>query len=108
MYIIKSKQYLKEYKKKIIGKHLVREEKSIEIIELALLEARNLKEVIHSDIAITYHIEKKSGNLKEIYTANINKKLRLYMKPIGEFPYNNEEIIEIEFIEIDDKHYGDG
>jgi hypothetical protein len=30
------------------------------------------------------------------------------MKPVGEYPYNNEEIIEIEFIEIDDKHYGEG
>ena len=108
MYIIKTKQYLKDYKKKIINKHLVREENSLEIIELALIEAKNLKEIMHSDIAITYKIEKKTGNLKEIYTARINKKLRLYMKPVGEYPYNNEEIIEIEFIEIDDKHYGEG
>ena len=108
MYILKSKQYLKNYKKKIINKHLEREEKTIEIIEFALLEKRNLKELVNSDVAITYHIEKKSGNLKEIYTARINKKLRLYMKPVGEYPYNNEEIIEIEFIEIDDKHYGEG
>ena len=108
MYIIKTKQYIKDYKKKILNKHLTREEDTIEMIVFALSSAKNLKEIINSDIAITYHIEKKSGNLKEIYTARINKKLRIYMKPIGEYPYNNEEIIEIEFIEIDDKHYGDG
>lgn len=108
MYIIKSKKYIKDYKKKIIEKHLTREEKSIEMIELAIIEATNLKEIIHSDVAITYSIEKKTGNLKEIYTARINKKIRLYIKPVGEYPYNNEQIIEVEFVEIDDKHYGDG
>lgn len=108
MYIQKTKQYLKDYKKKIKDKHLSREMDSIEMLEFALSEAKNLKEIIHSGIAITYHIEKKVGNLKEIYTARINKKLRLYIKPVGEYPYNNEEIIEIEFIEIDDKHYGEG
>ncbi len=34
MYIIKTKQYLKDYKKKIINKHLVREE----IIEIEFIE----------------------------------------------------------------------
>lgn len=108
MYIIKSKKYIKDYKKKIIEKHLTREEKSIEMIELAIIEATNLKEIIHSDVAITYSIEKKTRNLKEIYTARINKKIRLYIKPVGEYPYNNEQIIEVEFAEIDDKHYGEG
>ena len=108
MYIIKTKKYKKDLKKKIIDKHLIREEQSLEIIEVKLVEGKNLKEVIHSDVSITYNIEKKKGNLKEIYTARINNKLRLYMKPIGDYPYNNEQIIEIEFIEIDDKHYGEG
>ena len=108
MYIIKSKQYLKDYKKKILDKHLIREEKTIEIIETGIVENKTLKDVIHSNLAITYNIQKKHGDLKEIYTARINKKLRLYMEPVGMYPYNNEEIIEIEFIEIDDKHYGEG
>ena len=108
MYIIKTKQYLKEYKKKILNKHLIREQETIELLEIALTEFKNLKELIHSDVAVTYNIEKKTGDLKEIYTARVNKKLRLYMKPIGEYPYKNEEIIEIEFIEIDNKHYGEG
>lgn len=47
-------------------------------------------------------------NLKEIFTANVNQKIRLYMKPIGLYPYNQIEITDIEFLEIDDKHYGDG
>lgn len=54
MYIIKTKKYIKDYKKKIIQKHLVREEKSIEMIELAMIEATNLKELIHSDVAVTF------------------------------------------------------
>ena len=108
MYIIKSKQYLKDYKKKILDKHLIREEKTIEIIETGLVENKTLKDVINSNLAVTYNIQKKKGDLKEIYTARINQKLRLYMKPIGTYPYNNEEIIEIEFLEIDDKHYGKG
>lgn len=27
------------------------------------------------------------------------------MKPIGEYPYNKIEIVEIEFLKIDEKHY---
>ena len=30
------------------------------------------------------------------------------MKPVGKYPYNEIEITEMEFIEIDDQHYGDG
>ena len=30
------------------------------------------------------------------------------MKPIGKYPYNILEIEEIEFIDIDNKHYGEG
>ena len=50
----------------------------------------------------------KSGILKEIYTANVNKKIRMYIKPIGEYPYKLEEIVEIELEQIDDRHYGEG
>lgn len=55
-----------------------------------------------------YHIEQKKGNLKEFYTARINNKIRLIMKPLGDYPYNKVEITEIEFINIDDSHYGEG
>ena len=56
-----------------------------------------------------YIIQKrKNGNLKEIYSARINQKLRMYIKPVGNYPYELEEIVEVELIEIDDKHYGEG
>lgn len=55
-----------------------------------------------------YYITKKSGNLKEYYTARINNKLRLMLKPQGEYPYDNLLIDKIEFVSIDDKHYGEG
>lgn len=108
MYIIKSKQYNKDYKKIILDKHLNKESEIIENIEVAIIMSANLKNLINSNMAITYNIEKKKGNLKEIYTARINKKLRLYIKPLGSYPYDNEEIVEVEFVEIDDKHYGEG
>ena len=31
----------------------------------------------------------------------------MYIKPIGKYPYVLEEILEIQLIEIDEKHYGD-
>ena len=52
-----------------------------------------------------YNIEKKTGDLKEYYTARLNGKIRLIMKPIGEYPYNLIEIEGIEFTEIDENHY---
>ena len=32
----------------------------------------------------------------------------MYIKPIGEYPYKLEEIVEVELREIDDQHYGEG
>lgn len=53
-------------------------------------------------------LKRRSGDLKEYYTARLNQKLRLIIKPVNEYPYELEEVYEIEFISIDDKHYGDG
>ena len=53
-------------------------------------------------------LEKKKGNLKDIYTARINSKLRLYIKPVGKYPYILKDIVEVWFLCIDDKHYGEG
>ena len=50
----------------------------------------------------------KTSNLKEIYTAKINEKIRLWMNPVGNYPYNTIEIDIIIFEKIDDRHYGDG
>lgn len=67
-----------------------------------------MDELINSPLSRIYKIEKKNGILKEIYTARINAKLRLYIKPNGSYPYELKIINEVEFLKIDDKHYGDG
>lgn len=108
MKIIKSKAYLKDYKKKIEYKHLNNEINRISKIEKLILDSSNLRTLMVNPLRLMYGIEQKKGNLKEIYTAQINGKVRLHMKPIGEYPYNLVEITEIEFVKIDDKHYGEG
>jgi len=106
--IIKTSTYLKEFQKKIIKKHLKKEEETLKKIEQLIINNENMKELILNPFSKIYNIEKKKQNLKEIYTARVNSKIRLYMKPIGEYPYKLEEIIEIELVNIDDKHYREG
>lgn len=108
MKIIKSEKYLKDYKKKIKYLHKQKEIDRIESIENLILDSVNLKDLIMNPLSGIYNIEQKKGELKEIFTARVNKKIRLYMKPCGEYPYNMIEITSLRFIEIDDKHYGDG
>lgn len=108
MEVQKSKKYLKDYNKKIVKLHKDKEIQTISNIEKLFINSQNLDEVMQNPLHIVYGIEQKHGDLKEIYTAKINAKLRLRMLPIGEYPYNLVEIDSIEFIEIDDKHYGDG
>ena len=85
-----------------------KEEETIENIENLMIISENMKELMLNPLSRIYNIEKKKGNLKEIYTADINSKIRMYIKPVGEYPYKLEEIIELELRQIDDKHYGDG
>lgn len=108
MKILKSEQYTKDYKKKICKVHKYDEMERIRNIEELIIDSNNLKDLIENPLAIVYHIEKKKGNLKEIYTARVNGKIRLYMKPCGEYPYDRIEITSIEFIKIDDRHYNEG
>ncbi len=105
MRIIKSKQFLKDYKKKIKNQ---KDAERLENITMLLISAPNMKEVVLSPYKNIYHIEQKKGNLKEFYTARINQKIRLFIKPVGEYPYNIIDIIELEFVNIDDSHYGEG
>ena len=77
-------------------------------IEQLLISSENMKEVMDDGLHIVYGIEKKKGDLKEYYTAKLNKKIRLLIKPLNEYPYDLSEVYELEFISIDDKHYGDG
>ncbi len=81
---------------------------TIEAIEVLMVESEDMKKLMLNPLARVYNINKKSGILKEIYTANVNKKIRMYIKPIGEYPYKLEEIVEIELEQIDDRHYGEG
>lgn len=108
MKIIKGKAYIKDYKKKIEYKHLYKETQRIKNIEDLILDSQNFKLLLVNPLSTIYGIEQKKGDLKEIYTARVNQKIRLYIKPIGEYPYNVVEIKELEFLKIDDKHYGDG
>ena len=68
----------------------------------------NMKELLSNELCKIYGIEKKKGNLKEIYTARVNNKIRMYIQPVGNYPYNLEEIEIVELEKIDDKHYGEG
>lgn len=108
MQIIKTSKYKQDLKKKIVNKHLKRELEVLYKIENLILSVNNLQELISHPFKNVYKIEKRSSNLKEIYTAHVNKKIRLYMKPVGDYPYNLIEIIKIEFVKIDDKHYEEG
>lgn len=108
MIIIKDKQYLKSYKKNIINKNLLKEKERIQNIENLIINSKNLQSLINSPYKNIYHIEQKKADLKEYYTARVNSKIRLIMKPVGIYPYNKIEIKEIEFIDIDIKHYGEG
>ena len=108
MRIIKSPVYEKSFNKNLVKKHLNKEIDRVSKIENLILGTENMQELMINPLHIIYNIEKKSGDLKEIYTARINDKIRLWMKPMGEYPYKLIEITEIEFLQIDDKHYGDG
>lgn len=108
MIITKSKKYSKSYNKYIIDKNLVKEKERIDNIESIIITSKNLQDLINNPYKNIYHIEHIRNNLKEFYTARINQKMRLIMKPIGEYPYNTLKIEEIEFVDIDNKHYGEG
>ena len=105
--IIESSKYKRDFKK-LKKKHLDKEINNInEIIDFISIFS-NMKELLSNDLCKIYGIEKKKGNLKEIYTAEVNKKIRMYIHPVGEYPYDLEQIEIVELIEIDDKHYGEG
>ena len=108
MNILKTTMYERTYKKCIVDKHLKKELDRISKIEVFIKLCENMQELITNDLCVIYGIQKKKGNLNEIYTAKVNNKIRLHMKPVGEYPYNMIEIQDIEFIKIDDSHYGEG
>lgn len=106
MIIIETNKY-KKSKQKVL-KNRKRETERLENIKNIIISSENLHKLLLSEFKSIYRIEKKKGNLKEYYTARLNDKLRLLMKPVGEYPYKEIEIDEIIFENIDDKHYGEG
>lgn len=73
-----------------------------------MISKSTLFDVMHDPLHHVYNINQKKGNLKEFFTADINSKMRLFLKPIGKYPYNIKEIEEIELCSIDNHHYGEG
>lgn len=104
MKIIKTKAYERDYKNKLKNKiEVMNREK---FIIKALNISANLKVALNDTYLRTRHFEKKKGKLKEFYTARLNDKNRLVMRPVGDYPYDTILIDEIIFEEIDDSHYG--
>ena len=107
MYIIENNKYKRDIKK-LQKKHMIKELKIIDEICEFISVFNNMKELVSNNISKIYGIEKKKGNLKYIYTAKVNSKIRMYIRPLGEYPYDLEKIEIVELVEIDDKHYGEG
>ena len=105
MIIMETSRYKRSLKK--ILKNKKRELERLENIKNLILECDNLH-LLLSEFKNVYHIEKKTGDMKEFYTARLNDKIRLLMRPVGEYPNKEVEIDEIIFEDIDDKHYGEG
>ena len=101
--IIKSKAYKKTEKK--VFKNKTKELEKLDNIKNAIIISSNLHELMLSKFKYIYDIRKKHGDLKEIYSASLNGNIRLLFKPVGKYPYNEVEIFELEFLEINDTHY---
>lgn len=108
MKLIETSKYKRDYKDEILKKHKTEEQNEIEDIKTFLISKDTLQDVINDPLCPVYNIRKKKGNLKQYYTADVNRKMRLFLKPIGKYPYNTIEISEIELSSIDNHHYGEG
>ena len=80
MKIIKTKNYEKDFKKKIKSKHKKLEMEIISSIENLILDSSDFKSLLLNPLSRIYNIKQKEGNLKEIFTADINNKMRLSFK----------------------------
>lgn len=89
MKIIESSKYKRDLKK-LEKKHMIKEINNINEICDFIIIFNNMKELLSNELCKIYGIEKKKGNLKEIYTARVNNKIRMYIQPVGNYPYNLE------------------
>ena len=103
MNIIESKAYKKSERK--VLKKKTKELEKLDNIKNAIIISSNLHELMLSKFKYIYDIRKKHGDLKEIYSASLNSNIRLLFKPVGSYPYEEIEIVELEFLEINDTHY---
>lgn len=103
MNIIESKAYKKTEKK--VFKNKTKELEKLDNIKNAIIISSNLLELMLSKFKCIYDIRKKHGDLKEIYSTSLNGNIRLLFKPVGSYPYEEIEIVELEFLEINDTHY---
>ncbi len=106
MELIDTSKYKRSYKK-LVNKHLDKELDIIDIIKKQIYLCSNLDELMKSSIKYKYYIEQKKGDMNELFTARLNGHTRLIMKPHNDYPYNYIEIVEIEFLDINEKHYKD-
>lgn len=106
MKIEKTTKFNRELKK-LKARHYNEELKVLIEIEDLIKDSLNLKALLLNPLKFTYSIEQKEGDLRIYFTANLNNKIRLIMKPIGEYPYDIDIIDKIEFYDINTGHqYG--
>lgn len=108
MILNKKNKYLKSVEKKLGCSHKYKELEKLNNIEELLIEEENLGELFLNPLSKSYKFEQLTGNKSSLFSARLNQKVRVIFKPSCDQPYEYQNIIEIEMIEIDDKHYGDG
>ena len=86
MQIIYSSRYNRDYKK-LIKKNMIKEINNIDKIKDIIISSDNLHVLFMNPYSKIYGFSQKRGNLKEIITVRINTKLRLWLKPVGDYPY---------------------
>lgn len=94
--------------KKLRKDHRSNELEELEKFKLLIYNHSNFQEVMDDPLTKHFRLEQKSGNLKGIYTIHLNSKMRLWIIPVGKQPYKLVEIDTLKFVQVDDKHYGEG
>ena len=103
MKIIKTPKYLRDLKaldKKHLTDSLERDAK----IENVLILHDNLKDLRHTHFWNIYRFEQLNQNLKEKFSCRIDKSRRIIFKPINDYPYEYEDVVEINLEEVSE-HY---
>ena len=71
MKIIKTATYKKDLQKKIINKHMKKEEETIDKIEELMIQNYTMRDLLLNPLSLVYNIEKKKRKFKrDIYSEN--------------------------------------